>query len=46
MFHKQITVLYPFQGKTLGGGHISIISMIKILDTKNQTNNSYIEDGL
>lgn len=31
---KKITILYPFQGKTFGGGHVSIISMLKLLDKK------------
>ena len=34
MIRKKITILYPFQGKTFGGGHVSIISMIKLLDKK------------
>ena len=34
MIQKKITILYPFQGKTFGGGHVSIISMIKLLDKK------------
>ena len=34
MTHKKITILYPFYGKTFGGGHVSIISMIKLLDKK------------
>ena len=34
MKRKKITILYPFQGKTFGGGHVSIISMIKLLDKK------------
>ena len=31
---QKITILYPFRGKTFGGGHVSIISMIKLLDKK------------
>ena len=34
MIQKKITILYPFQGKTFGGGHVSIISLIKLLDKK------------
>ena len=46
MLHKKITILYPFRGNTLGGGHISIISMIKILIKKFRPLVLLHEDGL
>ena len=30
---KKITILYPFHGETFGGSHVSVINMIKKINT-------------
>lgn len=34
MGKKKITIMFPFNGNSFGGGHVSIINMIKNLDRK------------